>query len=142
MVCFKLCCESTVSDFVDFYYRMWFQLVSIFFCTWQVSLVRQIRCNLQLLFKCYTNLSKLALKVVLSAMSCTWLIAEWKLVLTEVILFFFFSLNKESQVALKYFFHVSWNFRAQGFCGLCFECLWLVVQWKSKTIIIAKIINI
>lgn len=30
VACFKLCCASTVSDFVDFYYRIGFQLVSIF----------------------------------------------------------------------------------------------------------------
>jgi len=48
--CSKLNCMSTMSDFVEFYYRIGFQLVNIFFSTWQVSL-REIRCNLQLFFK-------------------------------------------------------------------------------------------
>lgn len=136
-----------------------------FFYTWQVSLVRQIRCNLQLLFKWYTDWVKLAIKVVLSAMSYTWLIAELKLILTEVTIFLF---NKESQVTLKFFFSclvklwvsrflwlvfwflfvvfwcVIWGFflRKLNFWGSSlFECFWLVIQWKSKTIIMAKIIN-
>lgn len=160
VACFKLYCVNTMSDFVDFYYRMWFQLVNIFFYTWQVSLVRQIRCNLQLLFKWYTDWVKLAIKVVLSAMSYTWLIAELKLILTEVIIFLS---NRESQVTLKFFFSCLVKLWVSRFLWLVFWFLFVVVWcviwafffekvkllglliiWMflaGKTIIMAKIIN-